>query len=161
MTQEFNSFENVLKMSIKYQLAHMDRYLLELLSIIGDEKIAYVRVDFEESGAESQAVTRHTAEFFFKAFKWHGCRTHRSPETITGLPSEPFTRYSVSFFIDNPSIASVRSIIKSLSDIHSRPPLIRDPILHSAASQRVSPLINTNDIQNPATIIDLHCKTDI
>lgn len=66
MAREFNSFENVLKMSIKYQIGYMERYLIELLSDIDDEKIAKVRVDFEESGAESQAVTRQTAEFFSK-----------------------------------------------------------------------------------------------
>lgn len=159
MAREFNSFENVLKMSIKYQIGYMERYLIELLSDIDDEKIAKVRVDFEESGAESQAVTRQTAEFFFKAFKWHGCRTHKSPDTITILPAEPFVRYSVSFFIDNPSISAVNSIIKTLSDIHSRPPLIRDTALHSAVSQRVTSPVDI--IKNPATIIELPGKTDL
>ena len=162
----FNSVETVVIMSIKFQLAHMEQYLSKtIIDKISVQKlnIINIRVDFEDSGVESMSVRRQTAEFLFSAFKWQGCRTYISNDLIVSLPSANFTRYSITFFIDNPSIGSVKSIMSCLNDMlflklnPNVPKLERSSVLNSVVSQRVehiSPV--SREMTNPSTTIDVN-----
>lgn len=145
----FNSLENVVNLSIKYHLAYLERTLVDSIPSFAEKTIVPFTVQFGATCAENQPVIKQTAEFFFSAFNWQGCRILGSPDLIFEVPSRHFTSYSIAFFIDMPYLESVRKIIiileeKRLSRL--KPKLTRDSVLHSAVSQRVV---------NPATIIEI------
>ena len=146
----FNSVDNIVNLSIKYHLAYLELMLLDAIPRFGEKTIVPFTVEFGATCAENQPVIKQTAEFFFSAFNWQGCRIVGSPDLIFEVPARHFTRYSVAFFIDTPYLQSVRKIITILEDkrlLRLTPKLIRDPVLHSIVSQRV--------IDNPATVIEV------
>jgi len=149
----FNSLENVVNLSIKYHLAYMERALLDSILGFAEKTIVPFTVEFSATCAENQPVIKQTAEFFFSAFNWQGCRIIGYPDLIFELPSRDFNRYSITFFIEMPYPESVRKIItildeKRLARLKSK--LTRDQVLHSAVSQRVA-----RYQVNPATIIEI------
>ena len=178
--ESFNSIESVVNLSIKYQLAYMERYLLDSLSKLKfDTCVVPVQVQFEETGAETTVVCRQTAEFLFNAFNWQGCRVGANTDLITVLPGSKFTRYSITFFIDNPTTISIKAIMDILNSMFDKrmaslaaakvvqeaaakvsqesavpkvPKLVHDPTLTSIVSQRVAKL---DTVVNPATIVDV------
>ena len=157
--ETFNSIETVVNLSIKYQISRLERSMLDGIPTFAGKNIVPFVAEFHDAGAETQTVIRQTAEFFFTAFNWQGCRINGSHDLVMReLPSRFFKSYSITFFIDNPNLVSVQRIITILTDmlslryiVHPTPPkLVRDPVLHSAASQRVNP-----SPTNPATIVEV------
>lgn len=153
MSTAFNSVENIVNQSIKYHLAYMERALLDSIPSFSEKTIVPFTVEFKSTCAENHPVIKQTAEFFFSAFNWQGCRIGGSADLIFELPSRDFTVYSITFFIEMPYPESVRKIITILEEkrlARLKPKLTRDPVLHSAVSQRVA-----RYQVNPATIIEI------
>ena len=162
--ETFNSIETVVNLSIKYQIGRLERSMLDAIPTFAGKNVVPFVSEFHDAGAETQTVIRQTAEFFFTAFNWQGCRVIGSHDLVMReLPSRHFKSYSITFFIDNPNMVSVHRIINILTDMLSLrynpqktpPKLVRDPILHSAVSQRVNPSPTNPSPTNPATIVDL------
>lgn len=153
MTASFNSIDNIVNLSIKYQIGYLERILTDSISKFSDKTIIPFTVEFCETGAENHPVIRRTAEFLFSEFNWQGCRVYGSSDLVSELPARVFTRYSITFFFDTPNIMSIKKIITILTDSRLRrllPKLTRDNELRSAVSQRV-----LKDETNPATVVEV------
>ena len=151
MSASIQSFNDVVSLSIKYQLECMKVQLVENLSKFkGTEfkSVIPVCITFYVSKAESNSITRATAKFFFDAFGWMTCRTNLSESELAELPAKSFSSYSVSIFVDNSKLVAdtvdqmmskLNSLVEKLWDVKpTRPILTRCGEMNSCVSQRVS-----------------------
>jgi len=182
---QFNSFDSVVNLSIKYQLSRLERCIAVAVDrCVSGTSVLPISVEFIEAGGESYSVIRQTADFIFGLFGWQGCRCVGSFDLITSLPPFDFKRYSVSFFIDNPTNSSTLGTLMDhfncmlsqridtqlKAKIPNPPKLTRDPQLNSCVSQRVckvnpvtmvtidEPPVPRTQPLNPENIIEAVCK---